>query len=60
MRILFVLLGFATLVAAQATSLSENVVFVGKGKFQALATKGVAENWSELPIGERRLLSIAS
>jgi len=35
------------------SSLPERVVFVGKGKYEALIRRGVAENWRQLPLGER-------
>jgi len=55
MRAIF-LMSLAAAVAVSplvAASLPESVVFVGKGKYQSLMSKGAAENWKALPIGER-------
>ncbi len=40
-------------VTAQAGTLPDSVVFVGKSKFESLVNKGIEGKWSELPIGER-------
>lgn len=54
MRTMLLLLGLAvSLPLSLPAALPENVVFVGKPKFQALIKKGQSENWRALPIGER-------
>lgn len=44
---------FLAIVSPSPAALPESVVFVGQGKYQALINRGLAENWRELPIGER-------
>ena len=44
---------FLAIVSLSPAALPESVVFVGQGKYQALINRGLAENWRELPIGER-------
>jgi len=39
--------------AAMAAGLPDSVVFVGRDRFQSLVSRGVAENWAALPIGQR-------
>ncbi|MFZ4682611.1 MAG: N-acetylmuramoyl-L-alanine amidase-like domain-containing protein [Terrimicrobiaceae bacterium] len=41
------------MISPAPAALPESVVFVGPGKFQALINRGLAENWRELPLGER-------
>lgn len=52
MRLLISCLFLAS-VSLSLAALPESVVFVGQGKYQALINRGLAENWRELPIGER-------
>ena len=51
-KFLFVLI-VAAFTSLRAESLPESVVFVGPSKYQALIERGIAENWSVLPVGER-------
>lgn len=37
----------------QAAGLPESVLFVGPTKYQALVSRGLSENWRDLPVGER-------
>ena len=37
----------------QASTLPESVIFVGPTRYQALVSRGLNENWRELPVGER-------
>jgi hypothetical protein len=56
MRAIFLLAGlvaFSSLLPA--ASLPESVVFVGKGKYDALVNRGIKENWRALPIGDRTI-----
>ena len=53
MRNFLFVLSVAVSMSSQAASLPESVVFVGPGKYQALIERGLAENWSALPVGER-------
>jgi hypothetical protein len=46
-------LWFATSATLHAASLPEGVIFVGPTKYQALVSRGLSENWKELPVGER-------
>jgi Protein of unknown function (DUF1460) len=52
-KLILTLLIAASTMGIQAAALPESVVFVGKGKFDALIARGQAENWAALPIGER-------
>jgi len=52
MRLLIFCISLVMISPAPA-ALPESVVFVGPGKFQALINRGLAENWRELPLGER-------
>lgn len=40
-------------VLAKVPELPENVVFVGKSKFERLVKLGMRQGWSQLPLGER-------
>ena len=51
-RLIFLCLGLG-LCSADAASLPEGVVFVGKEKFHGLMKQGLSGNWASLPIGER-------
>ncbi|HEY5770498.1 MAG TPA: N-acetylmuramoyl-L-alanine amidase-like domain-containing protein [Terrimicrobium sp.] len=53
MRKFLFVLSIAVSVSLQAASLPEGVVFVGPSKYRAVVERGIAENWSALPIGER-------
>jgi len=53
MREFLFVLSFAVSASLQAASLPESVVFVGPAKYQALINRGLSENWSALPLGER-------
>ena len=52
MRNFLFVLSVAVSMSSQAASLPESVVFVGSGKYQTLVGRGLAENWSTLPVGE--------
>ena len=51
-KLLFVL-SVAVSTSLQAAGISESLVFVGPAKYQALIERGLAENWSALPVGDR-------
>ena len=53
MRNFLFVLSVAVSMSSQAASLPESVVFVGSGKYETLVRRGLAENWSTLPVGER-------
>jgi hypothetical protein len=53
MRKFLFVLSVAASISLQAAGLPGSVVFVGPGKFQALIDRGLKENWSALPVGER-------
>jgi len=53
MRKIFLLAGLVSLSIAHAAAPLGNPVFVGSDKYNALVARGIAENWSALPIGER-------
>ena len=53
MREFLFALSIAVSMSLHAASLPESAVFVGPGKYQTLIERGVAENWSTLPVGER-------
>jgi hypothetical protein len=53
MRNFLFVLSLAFSISLQAASLPESALFVGPTKYQALIERGLAENWSALPLGER-------
>ena len=53
MRKFLFVLSVAVSMSLEAASLPESAVFVGPAKYQALIERGLAENWSALPVGER-------
>jgi hypothetical protein len=55
MRKFLVVLWFVPLISLCAGGLPESLVFVAPGKYASLVQRGVTENWSALPIGERTM-----
>jgi N-acetylmuramoyl-L-alanine amidase-like len=53
MRKFLFVLSVVVSTSLQAESLPGSTVFVGPAKYQALIERGVAENWSALPVGDR-------
>ncbi len=53
MRAALVCLGLVIFSSLSSAALPESVIFIGKPKYQSIINRGIAENWKDLPIGER-------